>query len=249
MAVPQSHCFLFFVLESQNPAVLSISVSGLLLLLNAMGSLHWFSSRGLDKSNISSNSIRDYLLDGQAHPSVLFAGFFSNLPPVAAITYEWRLSFQDLLSYLNPEQIGLCCAKWGGSLPRDMSKLLIWIDVLFIDQLSANIAGNLMEAKRVYEGAAFHLMLVTNTIFTRAWCLYEFAIRRYADKETLIVESSQQHLAAGLTTNGHFFESMNATVSKDKELICNKIVEAFGNPKRFNMEMLSIFLVAGGRRV
>jgi len=230
--------------------MLSISVSGLVLLLNALSKLHWFSSRGLGTSNISSNSIRDYLLDGGAHPSVLFAGYFSSLAPVAAITYEWRLTFQDLLTYLNPQQIGRCCEKWGGSLmlPREMPQLLIWIDVLFIDQLSPNIAGNLMEAERVYEGALFHLMLVTNTIFTRAWCLYEFAIRRNANKETLIVESSQQHLAAGLMTEGHFFDAMNATVSKDKELIRSKITEAFGNSKRFDMEMLSIFLVAGGKR-
>jgi hypothetical protein len=34
----------------------------------------------------------------------LFPDCFSEEPPVAAITYEWRLSFQDILSFLNPAQ-------------------------------------------------------------------------------------------------------------------------------------------------
>ncbi len=48
--------------------------------------------------------MRYYLLDGNEHPSKLFPDCFSEDPPVAAITYEWRLSFADILSYLNPAQ-------------------------------------------------------------------------------------------------------------------------------------------------
>ena len=49
--------------------------------------------------------MREYLLAGNAHPSRLFPECFSEEPPVAAITYEWRLSFSDILSYLNPTQV------------------------------------------------------------------------------------------------------------------------------------------------
>ncbi len=48
--------------------------------------------------------MREYLLVGNEHPSKLFPDCFSEDPPVAAITYEWRLSFADILSYLNPAQ-------------------------------------------------------------------------------------------------------------------------------------------------
>ena len=58
-------------------------------------------------------------------------------------------------------------------------------------QLSSNIAQNLVQAKYVYQSAPTHLMLVTSSIFTRAWCLYELAVRRLAKKETLPVHSSR----------------------------------------------------------
>ncbi len=48
--------------------------------------------------------MREYLLAGNTHPSRLFPECFSEEEPVAAITYEWRLSFRDILSYLNPAQ-------------------------------------------------------------------------------------------------------------------------------------------------
>jgi hypothetical protein len=53
---------------------------------------------------LSSNDVREYLLAGNEHPSKLFPDCFSEDPPVAAITYEWRLSLADILSYLNPAQ-------------------------------------------------------------------------------------------------------------------------------------------------
>ena len=39
---------------------------------------------------------------------------------MAAITYEWRLSFQDILSYLNPAQASLAAAprERGGCVAR-----------------------------------------------------------------------------------------------------------------------------------
>ncbi len=49
----------------------------------------------------------------------LFPECFSEQPPVAAITYEWRLSFQDILSYFSPAQASLaapsaaCVCAWG----------------------------------------------------------------------------------------------------------------------------------------
>ncbi len=46
----------------------------------------------------------------------LFPECFSEQPPVAAITYEWRLSFRDILSYLNPAQARL------PALPRALSR-------------------------------------------------------------------------------------------------------------------------------
>mmetsp|Transcript_53430 Transcript_53430/g.111544 ORF Transcript_53430/g.111544 Transcript_53430/m.111544 type:complete len:93 (+) Transcript_53430:2700-2978(+) len=87
-------------------------------------------------------------------------------------------------------------------------------------------------------------MLVTTSVFTRAWCLYELAVRRLADKETLPVHSSRQELWRGLASRGNFFEGMMATKAEDKDTIRSKIVEAFG--ARFDIDMKPIFVASGG---
>ena len=112
-------------------------------------------------------------------------------------------------------------------------------------QLSNNIAQNLVLAKTVYENALFHLMLVTGTVFTRSWCLYELAVRRLANKETIPVLSSRQELCRDLASRGDFFAGMAATKEEDKATIRVKIMEAFG--ARFDIDMKPVFVASGGR--
>ena len=164
------------------PSFLSISVAGLLQLLTCLSGLAWFKSRALDKNKISSNHIRSYLLEGNAHPARLFPDCFSILAPLAALTYEWRLTLGDVLSFLNPIQVRECNRQHGCAIPTSMAELLLWIDVFFIDQLAKDIAGNLLLAQRVYRDALFHLALATSTVCTRAWCLFEFGVRRQAGR-------------------------------------------------------------------
>ena len=113
--------------------------------------------------------------------------------------------------------------------------------------MSSNIAQNLVQAKTVYESAPFHLMLVTSTVFTRAWCLYELAVRRLAEKETLPVLSSRAELWQGLASRGDFFAGMAATKEGDKATIRSKIVEAFGNRFDLDMKPAGDFVASGGR--
>jgi hypothetical protein len=54
---------------------------------------------------LSSIDIREFLLAGNPHPAKLFPDCFSALDPLAALTYEWRLPFGDLLDFLNPIQV------------------------------------------------------------------------------------------------------------------------------------------------
>jgi hypothetical protein len=68
-----------------------------------------------------------------------------------------------------------------------MEELLFWIDVLFIDQLSEDIAAALSISQALYAGAEFHLALSTETLLSRGWCLFEFGVRRNASKITMLV--------------------------------------------------------------
>ena len=120
----------------------------------------------------------------------------------------------------------------------------IILSALSCGQLSSNIAQNLMLAQEVYSFAPFHLMLVTGTVFTRAWCLFELAVRRLANHETLPVESSREVLSQNVKSRGDFFGGMLASQEQDLVLIRAKIVEAFG--QRFDMDMKPVFLASGG---
>ena len=44
-------------------------------------------------------------LQGGEHPGSAFSAYFSEEDPIAALTYEWTLSFQGILSFLNPVQV------------------------------------------------------------------------------------------------------------------------------------------------
>jgi hypothetical protein len=55
------------------------------------------------------------------------------------LTYEWRLTFGDISTYLNQDQLAACYSKWNQtSLPSDPERLLIWIDVLFEKKVFEN---------------------------------------------------------------------------------------------------------------
>ena len=114
----------------------SISVLGLQKLVKWLSALSFF--RGC--SMINSNDIRNYLLAGNPHPAWTFPECFSRESPDAALTYEWKLFFDDIFSYLNAEEIQRCNGKWNANVSTDMSKLRIWIDILFIDQVKLGFA-------------------------------------------------------------------------------------------------------------
>jgi hypothetical protein len=64
------------------------------------------------------------------HPAKQYPGLFSTLDPEVAVTYIWSMGLD--------EEKGLLSLAKG----RD-ENLRIWLDVLFIDQLSTNIPMNL----------------------------------------------------------------------------------------------------------
>ena len=194
------------------------------MLLQSLCGLTWFQKRDKTTRNITSNDIREYLLEGNPHPAKLFPGCFSAAVPVAAITYQWSLSLDDVLSYLNADQIAICNTEFRRGIPTNMAALLVWIDVLFIDQLSTDIQAMLLESQLVYEMAPFHLALATADLFTRCWCLFELGVRHLKGRETLFLTSKRfpigalgQRMKEEIANEkyGSFFENMMAFKKED----------------------------------
>jgi hypothetical protein len=136
----------------------SLSVAGLQKLIQLLPELPFF--RGIKK--INSNDIRSYLLAGNPHPAWMFPECFSNKPPEAALTYEWKLFFDDILSYLNTEAIENCNKKWNAKVSTDMGKLHIWIDVLFINQVLLCIPQPMLGLKHYIPKSVCQIGLCSN---------------------------------------------------------------------------------------
>ena len=231
----------------------AISVVGLMMLLPLLCGLPWFASRGMTEDSISSNDIRSYLLAGLPHPAKLFPTCFSSAMPLVALTYEWRLGLKGVLSFFALAQLSECNREYNRGLPTNHADLLIWIDVLFIDQLSSDVAALLVQSQRVYELARFHVALATRTLLSRSWCLFELGVRHNVGKETLFltsplfpIEGLFQQLAREIAsgTFGRFFERMEAFKEEDKLLIRNRIIEVHHTPADFNRKLcLSIIAV------
>ena len=174
----------------------SIKLVSFMGLIHALSSLEWFVSKGVQVDTMTSEHVKDYLKAGNPHPAILFPNFFSDEFPTVAITYQWVLTLVDVGSYLSKGQIAK--SRGAANVPQDTSRFTIWVDVFFIDQNSQDIDGNLEQAQDVYRNAEFHFLLLSSQIFTRAWCLYEIAVRRQEKKDTIILESANPVHSRGL---------------------------------------------------
>lgn len=79
-------------------------------------------------------------------------------------------------------------------IPVDIDEKTIFVDIMYNDQTNvSNIASELMIAEGHYRSAGEHIILGTGCVLSRAWCLYEIAVRREAGERSklLLVESDE----------------------------------------------------------
>ena len=114
-------------------------------------------------------------------------------------------------------------------------------------QLSNDISANLKMAKKFYTEAEFHIALVTDTLFTRAWCLWEIAIRYQSGKDTCFLRSQNTRLMQRPVSDGCFFESMNVSNKSDRKTIMDEILVTYTTSQRFNVSMKYVLRAAGGK--
>ena len=108
------------------------------------------------------------------HPAKLYPELFSQDEPQVGVTYQWSLG-------LNRDD-GLL--KLAAGMDQN---LRIWLDVLFIDQLSTNIPMNLAKAQEVYGLSDQHWVFGTEKLLSRGWCLFELCLRASQKKQSLIL--------------------------------------------------------------
>jgi hypothetical protein len=142
------------------------------------------------------------------HPK--YKKYFTDQPAEIALTYEWTSSFRHLKTFLSKDNVRrhnrlsldpnpsplhrlyLLSFLWvflgpPTLLPEDMDERTIFIDIMFNDQNSIDITRELAAAEREYEGGRWHVVVATETVLERAWCLYEIAVRRGAGGRSQMV--------------------------------------------------------------
>jgi hypothetical protein len=147
----------------------------------------------LAESDVTSLLLREYLLAGKSHPAIDYPRLFSTAEPHAALSYEWKLGMLDVSNVLrdplvlnHPDLLknnDVCRGKDGKAKPR------VWVDILFIDQMSKNIRVKLGTAQEYYPSCILHIVAGSESFLRCGWCLWELGLRAHAKKGSLIIGS------------------------------------------------------------
>ncbi len=265
----------------------SITVENLFKLLALIAVEMGLEDQRANHLDFTSHKVRGHFIANRIIPTEKYADYFSEDPPMIALTYRWDLSFRSLKLFLNSGNIRshinslpmlfptlhfnvfaplqflcnavtlvtvlayhlfcFCCfLDPPGSLPRNILDSTIWIDIMFNNQLLANIDGELEQAEMVYKIAPWHIVIGTSDILIRGWCVYEIVIRSMVFKRSQIihaystlpdVEPLRIVSSAESSMPSDYFSRLEAFKLEDKDKIKKKIMEIFRNPDNFNSHM------------
>jgi hypothetical protein len=156
--------------------------------------------------NISSHEIQKYFRKYKITPFLddRYSSYFVKRPAEIALTYEWNTRFHQIKEFLDPGNIALhncslnpvasvkdrlylmsfawTCFGTIPSIPENIEECTIFVDIFLNDQNTKNIQGELDSAELRYRKVPLHIVLGTSRVFSRAWCLYEVAVRTESRK-------------------------------------------------------------------
>jgi hypothetical protein len=146
----------------------------------------------LDVESFTSHLLAKYLKNGNNHPAKEYPDLFSQDFPDCVLSYEWSLGLgkkKGLVRVLNDLRV-LRARSSDGS--RTGGRLLVWIDALFIDQLSKNIRVELAISQEYYILCTHHIVAGSYSLLDRGWCLWELGLRAYSRQDSLIIGQLQE---------------------------------------------------------
>ena len=148
-----------------------------------------------------------------------------------------------------------CCGLLA-SLPTEMSEFNVWIDVFFIHPIGANPMQDLDETEEMVKESATHLVIGTEGILDRAWCIYELLMRKEAGMFSQIIRASgddgvfipQIQPVEGPALRDYldrmrskpFFEEMKSFNPDDKVRIQDRLLKAYGGPQPVNEAVVRV---------
>ncbi len=137
-----------------------------------------------------------------------------------------------------------------------MLEFPIWIDIFFIDQLESDPFRDLDETEEMVKESATHLVIGTEGILDRAWCIYELLMRKEAGMFSQIIRAygeEGEYIAQIQPVEGpalreyldrlkerDFFNEMKASRNDDKVRIQERLLKSFGSPELVNEAVIRV---------
>ena len=146
----------------------------------------------LDVEDLTSHLLAKYLRDGNKHPAKEYHDLFSEDFPDGVLSYEWSLGLgtkKGVVQVLNDSKVQQARSSDG---KRTGGRLLVWIDALFIDQLSKKIKVELAITQEYYILCWLHIVAGSDSLLDRGWCLWELGLRAYSKQDSLIIGTLQE---------------------------------------------------------
>ncbi len=151
----------------------------------------------LSVEGVTSHLVAKYLKDGNSHPAKDFPYLFNQDFPDGVLTYEWSLGMgreKGLVRVLNDSKVLQARSSDG---KRTGGRLLVWIDVFFIDQMSKKIKIELGISQEYYILCKNHIVAGSKTLLDRGWCLWELGLRAHSKQDSLIIGNLEAKVGPG----------------------------------------------------
>lgn len=178
--------------------------------------------------DLSSSDLALYFKKNGMYPVSAFPEFYSSTPPTMVLTYHWGVA------------VGRVAQSYLQNFPPDTT---IWIDILFVNQNSLDIITDVKRTHTIYQMAPVHLVIASNEVLARCWCIFEISLRAAANKQSFLVGNGPNNPKKTVSINyqKRYFEDMQATVPADLVEISKDIVRIYGSANKFN-DVIAQFL-------
>jgi len=148
------------------------------------------------------------------------------------------------------------CCRLLASLPPDMENFPIWMDIFFIDQITADPDLDLDDTEDAVKETPTHLVIGTEDILSRAWIIFELLMRKEAGLFSQIIRArgpegkwiKQLQPAQDVKLRDfiddlkrrNFFNDMQAHNDDDRLRIQERLLKAFGSPQLVNDAVIRV---------
>ena len=185
------------------------------------------------------------------HPIDEYPSLYSDQAPNVVITYRWDMCLYSEMPLFFDELEKWCpCTK----------DTTFWLDILFVDQNSRDLDGELDKISEIIRFSEFHAVFMKYRALFSGWCSFEVAVRTkrimdaarltpddiarevislddHAFSKLIMVPSVPDMYEDLFDRSRDLFDTMATSEKLDRVKLQDRITALFGSKERFNQTM------------